>query len=47
MIGNWLDRIESSRLHTKLMATFILLLVIQLVFLSYSHYRVTKKPCWN
>jgi two-component system sensor histidine kinase YesM len=43
MIGNWLDRIESSRLHTKLMATFILLLVIQLVFLSYSHYRVNKK----
>lgn len=42
MIRKWLDRIESSRLHTKLMATFILLLVIQLVFLSYSHYRLNR-----
>lgn len=43
MIRKLLDKIESSRLHTKLMATFIFLLVIQLIFLSISHYRLKRQ----
>lgn len=43
MMQKFRDMIASSRLHTKLMITFVVLLVIPMAVLGYSGYQLSKK----